>query len=196
VHVETPVRPRAPQPTGLPSRWAVPLAVAGALLVLLGAVGGYMATRTIGGQSPLSTVTVTTATDPTAVVTDGWTIAVPAGWDRADANGLVRWLSPDGSEELALWRVPTVEDVAAGFTAARLGVDAVTPGASGPVAGTQAGAAESHYTSVLGDVSRSTTVRTVPVPDGVWAVALTVPTEHAGSRSEALATSVANSFTP
>uniref|UniRef100_UPI0015F0CF2E hypothetical protein n=1 Tax=Pseudonocardia pini TaxID=2758030 RepID=UPI0015F0CF2E len=165
-------------------------------LVLLGAVGGYMATRTIGGQSPLSTVTVTTAADPTTVITDGWTVAVPADWERSDANGLARWLSPDGSEELALWRVPTVADVTAGFTAERLGVDAVTPGASGPVPGAQADAVESHYTSVLGDVSRTTTVRTVPVPAGVWAIALTVPTEHSGSRSEALATSIANSFTP
>lgn len=196
VHVETPVRPRPPQPPpGLPARWAVPLAVAGALLVLLGAAGGYAATRSLGGQSPLSTVTVTTATDATTLVSEGWTIAVPAGWERADRDGLVRWLSPDSSEELALWRTGTVEAVAAGFTAERLGVDTVVQGASGPVVGGQPGAVETHYTSVLGGVSRSTVVRTIPVPDGVWAVALTVPTPHAGSRSEALETAVANSFT-
>jgi eukaryotic-like serine/threonine-protein kinase len=195
VHVETPVRPRPPQPTGLPTRWAVPLAVAGALLVLLGAAGGYVATRTIGGQSPLSTVTVTTATDATTLVSEGWTIAVPAGWERADRDGLVRWLSPDSAEELALWRTGTAEDVAAGFTAERLGVDTVTQGASGPVVGGQPDAVETHYTSVLDGVSRSTVVRTIPVLDGVWAVALTVPTEHSGVRSEALETAVANSFT-
>ncbi|WP_345413750.1 serine/threonine-protein kinase [Pseudonocardia xishanensis] len=196
VHVETPVRPRPPQPTGLPARWAVPLAVAGALLVLLGAAGGYMATRTLGGQSALSTVTLTRATDPTTVVSDGWSVAVPAGWERADRDGLVRWLSPDSSEEIALWRTGTTADVAAGFTAERLGVDSVVPGASGPVTGAQVDAVDSRYTSVSGGVSRSTVVRTVPVPDGVWAVALTVPTEHSGTRSEELFARVANSLSP
>ena len=196
VHVETPVRPRPPQPTGLPTRWAVPLAIAGALLVLFGAAGGYMATRTIAGQSALSTVTLTRASDPTTVVSEGWSIAVPADWERVDRDGLVRWLSPDSSEEIALWRTGTVQDVAAGFTAERLGVDSVVPGASGPVAGAQVDAVDSRYTSALAGASRTTVVRTVPVPDGVWAVALTVPTDHEGTRSEELFASVANSLTP
>ena len=194
VHVETPVRPRPPQQSGLPSRWAVPLAIAGAVLVLLGAAGGYLVTRTLAGQTALSTVTVTKATDPTTIVSEGWSIAVPASWHRADRDGLVRWLSPDATEELALWRVGSTADVAAGFTAERLGVAAVVRGAAGPVTGAQPGATEAHYTAVSGSTSRTTVVREIPVSDHVWALALTVPTDHAGSRSEALHKAVADSF--
>ncbi|GAA1876787.1 serine/threonine-protein kinase [Pseudonocardia ailaonensis] len=182
-----PPRPAPPRPP-LPASWALPLAVAGALLVLLGVVGGYVVTRAIAGQSPVSTVTVTTARTTTTPHADqlGWSIAVPSTWAQFRSGegreATVRFVSPDGSEELAVWH--TTGDVAASFTAEKLGVDSVAPAT-----------AANHFSIVFGAQQRTAAVQTVPVADGAWAISLTVPEQRAGSRADALLASLGATFT-
>ncbi|MFR9806296.1 serine/threonine-protein kinase [Pseudonocardia sp. RS010] len=192
--------PRGRAASNLPARWALPLAVAGALLVLLGAAGGYGLVRSLAGQSPASTVTVTTDRSPTTVHTDaaGWSMAVPANWARYQEGGpgpVVRFVSADGSEALAVWKAGSEDEITAGLTATHLGVDAVEAGPAEPVAGTPAGVREQHYTTTRGAQERTTVLRTVPAADGLWALALTVPVERAGDRSAALFTALAATFT-
>ncbi|MFC5947721.1 hypothetical protein ACFQH9_05480, partial [Pseudonocardia lutea] len=182
---------------GLPTRWALPLAVAGALLVLLGAAGGYSLVRSLAGQSPASTVTVTTDRSPTTVHSDpaGWSLAVPSNWTLYRTDPVVRFVSADGSEALAVWRAGSEQEITAGLTAAHLGVDAVDATPAEPVAGAAAGVDELHYTTTQGSQRRTTVLRTLPAADGLWALSLTVPADRAGERSEALFAALATSFT-
>jgi len=181
---------------GLPTRWALPLAVAGALLVLLGAAGGYSLVRSLAGQSPASTVTVTTDRSPTTVHSDpaGWSLAVPSNWTLYRSDPVVRFVSADGSEALAVWKAGSAEEITAGLTAAHLGVDAVDTTPAEPVAGAPAGVDELRYTTTQGSQQRTTVLRTLPAADGLWALSLTVPAERADERSEALFTALATSF--
>jgi hypothetical protein len=184
----------------MPTRWALPLAVAGALLVLLGAAGGYGLVRTLAGQSPSSTVTVTTDRSPTTVHSDpaGWSVAVPSNWAQyrdGDTNPVVRFVSADGSEALAVWKAGSEDEITAGLTAAHLGVDAVDVGPAEPVAGAPAGVRELRYTTTEGSQQRTTALRTVPAADGPWALSLTVPAQRADDRSAALFTALASTFT-
>ena len=201
-----PVRPaagptaRSTTAISMPTRWALPLAVAGALLVLLGAAGGYSVVRSLAGQSPSSTVTVTTDRSPTTVHGDpaGWSLAVPSTWTQyrdGDTNPVVRFVSADGSEAMAVWRAGSEDEITAGLTAAHLGVDAVDVTPSEPVAGAPDGVRERRYTTTEGSQQRTTVLRTVPAPDGLWALSLTVPAERAGDRSAALFTALAATFT-
>ena len=63
-----PGRPRAEHrqpPTGAASGWvAAGLVVAGAAVVLAGIAAGWTVTRSVSGQSPWSTVTISTPASP------------------------------------------------------------------------------------------------------------------------------------
>jgi hypothetical protein len=182
-------------------RWALPLAFAGALLVLLGAAGGYGLVRTLAGQSPSATVTVTTDRSPTAVHSDpaDWSLAVPTTWTQyrdGDRVPVVRFVSPDGSEVLAVWKAGSEREITTGLTPTHLRVDAVDASPAEPVAGAPAGVRELRYTTTEGARKRTTVLRTVPTGDGLWALSLTVPGERAGDRSAALFAALAATFTP
>ncbi|GEL26812.1 serine/threonine protein kinase [Pseudonocardia sulfidoxydans NBRC 16205] len=185
----------------MPSWWAAPLVVAGAIVVLLGAAGGWAATRAIAGQSPMSTVTVTTDRAPMVSHVDplGFSVEVPETWaqyryDAAGATG-VRFVSPDGSEELSVQRGASADAVLGGLTADGLGVDTVSAEPAAPVAGTTAGVQQTVYRTTSGSQDRTTWLRIVPGADGVWELRLTVPGETAETTSADLFTAVARGFT-
>jgi hypothetical protein len=180
-----PVRPAqrrtAPPARPMPGWLSAALAVAGAVLVIAGAVGGYAVTRTIAGQAPLSTVTVTTAQSPTVTHSDplGFSMDVPAAWaqyrfDAGNGTGQVRFVSPDGTEELSIRRAAAASEITDSFTAEGLGVDAV---ASGQATGTApaANAEQRFYRTRSGDQQRANLVRIVPDATGVWAMTLSIP---------------------
>jgi hypothetical protein len=167
---------------------AVGLALAGAAVVLAGIVGGWSATRLLGGQSPTTTLNVTSASTRLQQHTDelGFTIPVPQGWtpyphEPIDGPPSVSFVSPDGSEELTVQRASSAEDAQA------------VPGLlleqseSGPD-----GAVRLHYT----DDTRTSWRRVVPAEDGAWAVTLTVPQRAAGATSAALFELLVDGFAP
>ncbi|GAY10066.1 serine/threonine-protein kinase [Pseudonocardia sp. N23] len=185
----------------MPSWWAAPLVVAGAIVVLLGAAGGWAATRSIAGQSPMSTVTVTTDRAPMVPHTDllGFSVEVPETWAqyRYDAAGTtgVRFVSPDGSEELSVQRGSTADAVLGGLTADGLGVDTVSADPAAPVAGTSAGVQQTVYRTTSGSQDRTTWLRIVPGTDGVWELRLSIPGDSAQTTSADLFTAIARGFT-
>ncbi|HYH30168.1 MAG TPA: serine/threonine-protein kinase [Pseudonocardia sp.] len=181
-----PARP-APQRT-VTGAAAVGLALAGAAVVLAGIVGGWSATRLLGGQSPTTTLNVTSASTRLQQHTDelGFTIPVPQGWtpyphEPIDGPPSVSFVSPDGSEELTVQRASSAEDAQA------------VPGLlleqseSGPD-----GAVRLYYT----DDTRTSWRRVVPAEDGAWAVTLTVPQRAAGATSAALFELLVDGFAP
>jgi serine/threonine protein kinase len=185
----------------MPSWWAAPLVVAGAIVVLLGAAGGWAATRAIAGQSPMSTVTVTTDRAPMVSHADplGFSVDVPETWAqyRYDAAGTtgVRFVSPDGSEELSVQRGASVDAALGRLTADGLGVDSVSVAPAAPAAGATAGAQQTVYRTTSGSLDRTTWLRIVPGAGGVWELRLTVPGDTAEPRSADLFTAIARGFT-
>jgi hypothetical protein len=172
---------------------AVGLALAGAAVVIVGVVGGWTATRALGGQSPLTTVNVTTTSDATASHRDpmGFTMPVPQDWTEYRADPVadqpaVSFISPDGTEALTVSRAASVDAAATvgdGSTVLLLEPPA-------PVAGAQAGATQLSY----GTDVRTSWRRIVPVGPTVWTITLTVPTAAAGSRSADLFDELAGGF--
>jgi serine/threonine protein kinase len=174
-------RSAAPPARPMPAWLSAALALAGAALVIAGAVGGYAMTRTIAGQAPLSTVSVTTAQSPTVTHSDplGFSMEVPAAWaqyrlDGGDGTGEVRFVSPDGTEELSVRHAKAASEITDALTAEGLGVDAV---AGGPAVGAApaANGEQRFYRTRSGDQQRANLVRLVPDATGVWAMTLSVP---------------------
>jgi eukaryotic-like serine/threonine-protein kinase len=197
-----PVRPQSPARTGGAARShrpaapatvtgsaAVGLVLAGAAVVLVGVFGGWTATRALGGQSPLTTVNVTS---PDTAVTQhsdelGFSLPVPRNWESFQLQPLgggepsVSFVSPDGSEELTVARAASIEDA-----------QAVPGTVLEPPAKTASGAVQLSY----GDAERTSWRRIVPIENGAWTVTLTVPQHAAGSRSAELFDVLASGFAP
>ncbi len=178
------------------SGWvAAGIAVAGAAVVLAGVAGGWTVTRLLGGQSPLTTVNVTTVGTPLTVHRDdlGFTVSAPQGWAEyrstpADGEPAVSFLSPDGTEVLTVAReqsTDTAKAVGDGAT-----VYLLEPASD--VIGAQAGAVQLSYR----DDVRTSWRMVVPGSPTVWSVTLTVPRAGAGSRSAALFDEIARGFNP
>jgi hypothetical protein len=186
---------QALQPSRNPVWVAAGIAVAGAVMVLVGVAGGWTATRLLGAQSPLTTVNVTTAGTPLAVHRDdlGFTISAPADWAEyrdvpADGAPSVSFLSPDATELLTVAREQSAE------VATRVG-DGATIYQLQPVSDVVGGPAGAVQLSYRND-ARTSWRMVVPGPPAVWSVTLTVPRVGAGSRSAELFDELARGFDP
>ena len=144
------------------------LLVAGAAVVLAGLTGGWAVTRAVAGQSPFTTVTVATASMVLRPHTDelGFTAQVPQEWTERRGDGAVSFVSPDGSEELTVSRVRSVDDVTAGLANAQVGPPQPVPGSE---------ATQVVFRTTEGERHRTGWLRFVPAGDGVLAVRLTAP---------------------
>ncbi|MCW0212798.1 MAG: protein kinase [Pseudonocardia sp.] len=199
-HATTPRAARSrTQP--MPGWLSAVLALAGAALVIAGAVGGYAVTRTIAGQPPLSTVSVTTADSPTVTHTDplGFSLDVPADWaqyrfEPGAGTGEVRFVSPDGTEELGVHHARAAAEITDALTAEGLGVDAVDDGQATGVR-TAANAEQRFYRTRSGDQQRANLVRIIPDATGVWALTLSVPDGRQGDRASELMDALSAGFT-
>jgi hypothetical protein len=195
-------RPAAPAPRRqLGLLTAIPLVIGGALIVLLGAVGGYAGVRTLAGQEGLSTVTATTDRAHRVPRPDplGFSVSVPEDWsqyrwDGGRAPTVVRYVSPDGSEELAVRSAASARQVTEDLTPQALGVDsAVTAGYGRAPAGTE----QMVVRTQDGPQQRTMWMRIVPARDGsVWVVALTAPGDRSESISSGLFDVLADDFRP
>jgi eukaryotic-like serine/threonine-protein kinase len=186
--------PRLPArggPAAPASGWAAAgLALAGAAVVLAGILGGWSITRTLGGQSPLTTVNVTTSSTATTQHRDalGFSIPVPRGWaeyrnEPVDGASSVSFVSPAGDEELTIGQADSTE-------AAQDVTDAGTVVLEAPSAVSPDGAVQLSY----GTSTRTSWRRAVPVGKDVWTITLTVPRAGAGSISADLFDVLASGF--
>jgi eukaryotic-like serine/threonine-protein kinase len=172
-----------PTVTGWP---AVGLVLAGAAVVLAGTMGGWTATRLLAGQSPATTLNTTSANTDVSVHTDelGFQIPVPQDWAlyrNEPVNGApsVSFVSPDGSEELTVQRVGSVDE---GQTVPGILVETPT--------GVGDGAVELRYQAD----DRTSWRRVVPAENGAWTITLTVPERAAGDTSAELFDLLARGF--
>jgi serine/threonine protein kinase len=168
---------------------AVGYVLAGAAVVLAGVLGGWTVTRLLGGQSPETTLNVTSASTELAQHSDelGFTIPVPRNWaayphEPVDGEPSVSFVSPDGSEELTVQR--------AASTAAGQSVPGTTV-LDGPTE-TSGGAVELQYT----DDGRTSWRHVEPAGKSAWTVTLTVPQPAAGETSAALFELLVEGFAP
>ncbi len=206
-----PVRPQpAPQaarpaaaapPRRLGLLTAIPLVIGGALIVLLGAVGGYAGVRTLAGQEGLSTVTATTDRAHRVPRPDplGFSVSVPERWsqfrwDGGRAPTVVRYVSPDGSEEVSVRSSSSAREVTDDLNPRALGVDSAVTAGYGQA---PAGAEQMVVRTQDGPQRRTMWMRIVPARDGsVWVVALTVPGDRSESIGSSLFDAIAGDFRP
>ncbi|MBP2365955.1 serine/threonine-protein kinase [Pseudonocardia parietis] len=178
----------------------VPLVLGGALLVLLGALAGFTGVRVLSGQEALSTVTVATERTPRIAHPDplGFSVAVPQDWTQyrspaQDGSAVVRFISPDGRQELSVRAAASVPAVTEALTPDALGVDTV---AAEPVQPRPDGSSQVELTTTSGPQERRTLMRIVPGrgPDGVWVLQLTSPAGQSESAADGLFEAVASGF--
>jgi eukaryotic-like serine/threonine-protein kinase len=170
---------------------AVGMVVAGAAVVLAGAFGGWTITRLLAGQSPLTTVNVTSAGTSLRQHNDGlgFTLPVPQDWTEyrnEPLEGLptVNFISTDGTEGLAVQQAESKEKAQA-VAGTVLGALMMVPTDASPEA------VQLRYESG----ERTSWRRIVPAAKGVWTVTLTVPRVAAGSTSANLFERIADGFT-
>ncbi|MEJ8282198.1 serine/threonine-protein kinase [Pseudonocardia spirodelae] len=179
----------------------VPLVLGGALLVLLGALAGFTGVRALAGQEPLSTVTVATERSLRTTYPDplGFSVPVPDGWTQfrspaADGSVVVRFVSPDGRQELSVRAAVSQQAVTDALTSEALGVDVVSVD---PVEQRPDGSAQVAMTTGNGPEQRRTLMRIVPGRDaagGVWVLQLTSPAGRAEDAATGLFDAVAAGF--
>ncbi|BBG04491.1 MULTISPECIES: serine/threonine-protein kinase [Pseudonocardia] len=178
----------------------IPLVLGGALLVLLGALAGFAGVRALAGQEPLSTITVATERTPRVAHPDplGFSVAVPQDWTQyrspaGDGSAVVRFVSPDGRQELSVRAGASTAAVAEALTPEALGVDDV---AAGPVQPQPDGSDQIEMTTTTGPQERSTLLRIIPGrgPDGVWVLQLTSPAGQAEDAAAGLFDAIAAGF--
>lgn len=179
-------RPRAAEPAPATLLQAVALVVAGALVVLLGTAAGWAVTRIAGGQSPLGTITVTSA--GTALIPHldplGFDADVPVGWtpfayEPVGGPRTASFVSPDGTEAFTVERVESRDAALAGLTTDALGVDTLdqTPLVDDRLT----------YRTDRGGQQRATWLALVPAEGtAFWVARLTVPGDRGEGTTEAL----------
>jgi serine/threonine protein kinase len=210
----------APAPTSSAGRrWVLPLVLAGALAVALGATGGWVGTRMLVGQSPTTTSAVSPAdvTATTAMTTHvdsaqrygggalNFTASVPQGWEEYRVLGSggeqpsVRFASPDGSREARVDKLVgsrvdpvTPDDFVSGLTPDGLGVARVDTQRIAPD--------QVRYRIVRaggqGNSTRYAYARLTQAGDDLWVEQLIVPGDQAGTDTEQLFTSLTQGFRP
>ena len=156
----------------------------------------------MAGQEPLSTVTVATERTPRVPHPDplGFSVSVPQDWSQfrysaGRDNTVVRFVSPDGTEEISVRSAESSTAVTDRLTAPALGVDAVSGGApTRPVEG-RPGTEQTTVRTVEGPQRRTIWVRIIPGRDsGVWVLTLTTPSDRAEDVSAAFFDAVAADF--
>jgi hypothetical protein len=213
-------RPAPPPPrpqASLTARWALPLALVGALAVLAGATVGWVSTRVLVGQSPWATTVSSPASGGTIQLKPhvdstqrygnsalGFTASVPNGWEEYRLVGdnevmSVRYVSLDGSRELRFDKTPGTRsrpaqpaEFVSGLTPTALGVTNVTVEAN---AGTEV-RYRTDVAGARGTVSRVTYAHLAQAGNDLWVVRLTVPANRAGNSTQQLFNSVVNGFRP
>jgi eukaryotic-like serine/threonine-protein kinase len=186
-----PVAEAGPAPADSPWR-SVALVAAGALVVLLGAAAGWTATRAIGGQSPLTTLNVTTVRAPTVLQrpAPGFTLPVPLRWipytdEPPGGEPSITWVSPDRTEELSVRRAASV--AAAEDTAGAEVLDPAQPASAGP---------PGAVTLSFRTADQTSWRKVVPAGAKAWSITLSVPRAAAGHLSEDLFTYLSGQFAP
>jgi serine/threonine protein kinase len=191
-----PVQQATPTPVPVPrvpmsGSTGMGLVLAGTAIVLTGAVGGWTATRTLAGQSPMTTMTVATAGVDLEPYTDesGFRIDVPQGWtSRREGPARVSFVDPGGTEQLVVEREGSVDAVTAGLPGV-LGEGALTPLTTlttpAPRGATQFVHRGAGWTSWL---------RILPAGEDVWVVRLTAPAGTTEPVSAGLFTRLADGF--
>lgn len=173
----------APRP---PSRASgAGLMIAGAAVVVVGMIGGWSATRLVAGQSPLTTLNVTTAATPTSLHRDddlGFTIPVPQGWaeyrtDVPDGPPSVSFVSPDGTEELTVAPAESRDEAQQPPSPDATGIETETD--------------RFEFTSATRTSLRQVVLKS---PTKIWTITLTVPRAAAGATSSRLLDEVATGF--
>jgi eukaryotic-like serine/threonine-protein kinase len=152
-------------------------------------MGGWSVTRLLGGQSPMTTLNVTSAsTADTDVHNDelGFQVLVPEGWTQyrdepVDGTPSVSFVSPDGSEELTVQRAASTQ---AGQSVPGTVLDGPTE--------TPDGAVRLRYTND----DRTSWRHVEPAGKSAWTVTLTVPQRVAGETSAALFELLVDGFAP
>ncbi|MGD9530118.1 serine/threonine-protein kinase [Pseudonocardia sp.] len=181
-----------PAPTRLSSRAGAGLVLAGTAIVLAGALGGWSVTRSLAGQTVLSTMTVTAAGVDVTAHTDplGFRVEIPDGWaEHRDGPTLVSFVSPDGAEKLVVERAASAEAVTGGLPGV-LGPGAVVPLVT-------ATPAPPGSTEFVHRAPRTSWLRILPAADGgVWVVRLTAPGGSTEGISQALFERLAGGFGP
>jgi eukaryotic-like serine/threonine-protein kinase len=182
------VPPRPAPPRTVTGVAAVGYLLAGAAVVIAGLVGGWSVTRLLGGQSPDTTLNVTSSSTELAQHSDalGFTIPVPQDWtafphEPVSGEQSVSFVSPDGSEALTVQRAASPE------------AGQAVPGTvlEGPTE-TDDGGLQLQYT----DADRTSWRYVEPAGNGVWTVTLTVPQRAAGETSAALFELLVEGFAP
>jgi serine/threonine protein kinase len=214
--------PRPPQvskPAPIPSRsggYGAALLLAGALAVIVGTAGGWAGTRTLVGQSPMSTSLISPgAESPTSALKShvdsptvygpsalGFTVGVPRDWEEYRVAGendalSVEFVSPDGARELRVYKIKgnrtrsaQASDFTDTLTPTKLGVAAVD------IQEKTAGQVR-YRTERVGTGSTSSRVgyaQLTPAGVDLWVVQLTVPADAAGDASQQLFTSLVQGF--
>jgi hypothetical protein len=222
-HGRPPLPPRPPQtskPPPVPARAggarAVPLLVAGALAVIVGVAGGWAGTRTLVGQSALSSALISpgaqSAASPVKTHVDsptvygpsalGFTVGVPRDWEEYRLAGeddalSVLFVSPDGSREL---RIDKIKGTRTRAAQASDFVDTLTPAKLGvaTVEVQERTATQVRYRTdrvgTDGTSSRVGYAQLTPAGSDLWVVRLTVPADAAGDTSQQLFTSFVQGF--
>ncbi|MBC3193823.1 serine/threonine protein kinase [Pseudonocardia sp. C8] len=200
-----PARPQATRAAARPGGVAgvlggIPLVLAGVLLVLVGALAGFAGVRALAGQEPLSTVTVATERTPRIAHPDplGFSVAVPQDWTQyrspaRDGSAVVRFVSPDGRQELSVQAAASLPAVTDALTPEALGVDAVD---AGPVRTLPDGTSQVEMTTTSGPHERRILMRVIPgrSPDGVWVLQLASPAGRAEGAADGLFDAIATGF--
>jgi hypothetical protein len=197
----------------------VPVILASLIAVALGAGAGWAGTRSLVGQSVTSTDVVSAAhdesdqllawSDPTSGSGRlGFTLNVPRFWDQFRSSGTstggstptVRWLSRDGSRELAVFKITgsKANPAQPGDFTRRVETEA-----PGTVVSQLPEFADPYQLGYLisrvgrpGRTERYSYVRLVRSGDDLWVVRLTVPADLAGEHTRGTFSTIAASFTP
>jgi len=192
------------------------------LLFVVSAVGGFVATRAIGQQSIPPPPRTQSSAQPVPVPTTferqeadasnvkgqpaKFTIDVPEGWQQFSSPGvgdnlppstIIKWVSPDGAQMLAVDHIANYHDVGAYLSAlsrSRKPEILANNGLADPANGV-----EFFYRTLDGVTGSNAVLRTTFTKifdrgNGLWAVGVTVPGNQGDSARTALYDRIVPSF--